>query len=148
MTHALLMQLIWAIGDSVITFITVSTSLLSLASSSAVAAAVKRLTRQTDVVDFKVVVKFDVARSPVSECRLHDVQRAPATPRTAAMQYIQHIDVTSDVAEVGYDAAADLHSTVDGSSNNQHLSGAMAVCVEPSVMTILPRCRRRVWRQR
>jgi len=103
-----------------------------------------RLTRQTDVVDFEVVVEFDVAWSPVSKGRFDDVQRAPSSSCTAAVKNIEHVDVAADVAEVSYHTAADLHSAVDRSPDDDYLSRAVAERVEPSVVTVLPGRHRRV----
>jgi len=107
-----------------------------------------RLTWQTDVVDFEVVVELDVARSPVAERRFDDVQRAPAPPGAAAVQHVEHIDEAPDVAEVRSHAAADLHSTVDGTLDDQHLAGPLTQRLEPSVVAVLARRRRRLQRQR
>jgi len=106
------------------------------------------LTRQTDIVDFEVVIELDVAWSPVTERRLDDIQRASASSGTSAVQHVQHVHVASDVAKVGPDAAADLHPTVDGTQDNENLTRPVTVSVEPGVVTILASCRRRVCWQR
>jgi len=122
--------------------------IIAIASSSGVSGNSDRLTWQTDVVNFEVVVQLDVARSPVAESRFDDIQRAPAPARAAAVQHVQDVHVAADVAEVGPHAASDLHPAVDRSPDDEHLAGPAALRLEPSVVAVLARRQRLVRRRR
>ena len=79
------------------------------------------LTGNAGIFDFEVVLELDVARSPVLECRLDDVELTRPPTGASSVEDVKYVEGTPEEAEICLDAAADPHATVDGASEKEHL---------------------------
>jgi hypothetical protein len=86
--------------------------------------ASKFLTWYAGVFDFQVILEFYVARPAVFKRRFDDVELTGLSTSASSVEYVKHVDRTTDEPKISLDAATDSHSTVDRSPEEQHLVGS------------------------
>ena len=92
-------------------------------------------TSNAAVVDFQVALELLVARSHALECGFHDLHRATTPTRAAPVQQVEHVSEATHEAEVGFDAAAVAHATVQSRRHQNHLVVGTA-CVERLIVAV------------